>query len=233
VSSFGGAFLQTPDAATRPGPRTHTQIPADHQRTNVAESTMAERLRAQRAATLRSEVEKVALELFVDRGFDEVTVNEIAIATQISARTFYGYFPAKEDVLQVRIDIRSEALRQGLERRPTDESPLHSLRVAYTEVLAAEDPTRLRQWISVMVSKPKLARGVLGGVEQKIHPITADFLARRLDMDEEGILARAYAGTVSGIVQASLAHWFAQGGDLASQLSESLAVLEQFERAKS
>jgi AcrR family transcriptional regulator len=98
----------------------------------VAESTMAERLRAQRAATLRSEVEKVALELFVDRGFDEVTVNEIAIATQISARTFYGYFPAKEDVLQVRIDIRSEALRQGLERRPTDESPLHSLRVAYT-----------------------------------------------------------------------------------------------------
>jgi hypothetical protein len=37
---------------------------------------------------------------------------------------------------------------------------------------------------------------------------------------------------VSGIVQASLANWFAHGGDLASQLSESLAVLEQFERRR-
>jgi AcrR family transcriptional regulator len=195
----------------------------------VAEGSLAARLRAQRAATLIEEVEKVALRLFEEHGFDNVTVAQIASAAQISTRTFYGYFPAKEDVLQVRVDRRSAALKDALEARPPGERPLHSLRVAFTETFAAEDQGLLRQWVAVIASKPKLARGVLGGIQQQIHPIIVEFIARRLDTTDDALLARAYAGTASGIVQASLAHWYAHGGDLPGMLSENLVVLERFE----
>jgi AcrR family transcriptional regulator len=66
-------------------------------------------------------LESVALRLFEQRGFGVVTVEEIAVEAKISPRTFYRYFPTKEDVLQVGIDRRSEALRSALSARPDDE----------------------------------------------------------------------------------------------------------------
>src|SRR5262245_11131605 len=109
-----------------------------------------------------SEVESVALRLFHERGFNEVTVEDIASEAHISVRTFYRYFPAKEDVLHARIVRRSENLRAALAARPLDEPPLHSMRVALTEDAAAEDAEVMRRWIAVIATTPNVLRGVLG-----------------------------------------------------------------------
>src|SRR6202035_1631067 len=87
-------------------------------------------LRAKRSEMMVSELEAVALRLFDQRGFANVTVEEIASEAPISVRTFYRYFAGKEDVLQLRIVRRSEVLRDALVARPVDESPLGSLRIA-------------------------------------------------------------------------------------------------------
>ena len=50
-------------------------------------------------ASSRAAVEKVALELFAERGFDDTPVEDIAAAAGISRRTFFGYFPTMSDVL--------------------------------------------------------------------------------------------------------------------------------------
>jgi AcrR family transcriptional regulator len=195
----------------------------------VNEQSLSARLRAQRTATVLAEVETVALRLFEDRGFDHVTVAEIAAEAQISTRTFYGYFPAKEDVFQVRIERIARALETALKNKPADERPLHYLRIAITEVYETEDPVLLRQWTSVIANEARLARSVLGGVQQQLHPIIIGFLTRHVDATEDAILAGAYAGTASGIIQATLAHWYVHGGDLVSTLSENLMVLERFD----
>src|SRR5262249_30431778 len=152
---------------------------------SVNEDSMAARLRAQRTATVTAEIEKVALRLFDERGFDDVTVADIAGEAQISTRTFYGYFPAKEDVLQVRIDRRGEALEAALRDKPSADRPLHAIRMAFIEVYAKEDPLLLRQWVSVIANKPRLARSVLGGVQQQLHPVVIEYLSRNLDTTED------------------------------------------------
>src|SRR5512132_4321117 len=136
-------------AHRRPCPRTRDGLGICRRITLTTES-LAAQMRAKRSELMLSELEDVALGLFAERGFEAVTVDEVASAAHISVRTFYRYFPAKEDVLQVRIARRAQALRVALSTRPADEAPLHSLRVALEEVVSTEDPALRRRWTAVV-----------------------------------------------------------------------------------
>jgi AcrR family transcriptional regulator len=174
-----------------------------------------------------SELEAVALQLFEQRGFDDVTVEEIAARARISVRTFYRYFPAKEDVLQVVIDRRSEALRVALSARPADEPPMQAVRHALEEAAQAEDTEVLRRWIGVVRATPSVLRPVVGGIHLKGTRVIAEFLGSRLRVPANALVPTMLAAAVGGVVQAAQTRWFFEGGDFAQTISESLAVLEQ------
>lgn len=189
--------------------------------------SLALQLRLRRSEMMLSELEAVALRLFEERGFGDVTVEEIASVAGISARTFYRYFPTKEDVLQLRIDRRSEALRLALSERPTDEPPLRSLRLALESVQAAEDPVVVRRWIEVIASTTSLVRAALGGIQLKSNPVMADFLATRLGLPSDSLAPTMLAAATGGVIQAAHIHWYLNGGELATTLSVGLDVLER------
>jgi TetR/AcrR family transcriptional regulator, regulator of mycofactocin system len=172
-----------------------------------------------------SELEAVALRLFEERGF-EITVEEIASEAQISARTFYRYFPAKDDVLQLQIERRSAGMEAALAARPADEPPLHSLRVALADVVSAEDQELVRRWIAVIVATPAVLKGVVGGIQLKGHRVIAEFLGARLGVPSDALVPTMLAAAVGGIIQAAQTQWYFQGGDLATAISDGLAVLE-------
>ena len=174
-----------------------------------------------------SELEEVALRLFDQRGFANVTVEEIASEAHISARTFYRYFSAKEDVLQLRIDRRNDVLRWALAARPEDEPPLRSLRLALVEEFSAVDPIVLRRWIAVVADNPNVMRGVVGAIQLKIHPVIAEFLGSRLGLPSDALVPTMLAAAALGVLQAAHTKWFIHDGDLATTMSESLAVLEK------
>lgn len=176
---------------------------------------------------MTSELEDVALRLFEERGFDEVTVDEIASEAHISARTFYRYFPAKEDVLQVKIDQRTEALRAALAARPPDEPPLHSIRLALEEAVALEDTTQLRRWTAVVAATPSVLRAVLGGIQMKSQRVLSEFLGARLDMPSDALVPTMLAAATDGMIRAAQTQWFLKGGDLATKVSDALEVLER------
>ena len=188
--------------------------------------SLARQLQAQRSAMMVAELEAVALRLFGARGFAEVTVEEIAAAAHISVRTFYRYFPAKEDVLQVRIDRRNDLLRAALDRRPADEPPLRALRTAMTEAVEGDDLDLLRRWTGVVAATSSVLAGVVGGIQLKTHRLIAEFFGRRLDVPADALVPTMLAAAAGGVIQAAHVQWFIRGGDLATGLSDSLEVLE-------
>jgi AcrR family transcriptional regulator len=191
----------------------------------MATQSLARQLRVKRSEMMVLEVEAVALRLFEQRGF-EITVEEIASEAQISVRTFYRYFPSKDDVLQVRIDQRREGLRAALSVRPADEPPLHSLRVALAEVVASEDMELLRRWTAVIAATPNVLRGVVGGIQLKSHRIIAEFFGARFGLPSDALVPVMLAAAVGGVIQAAQTQWFFKGGDLATGISDGLEVLE-------
>jgi AcrR family transcriptional regulator len=193
---------------------------------NLEATSLAKKLSAKRSEMLASEVEGVALRLFEQRGFANVTVDDIAIDAHISARTFYRHFPAKEDVLQVRIARRSSELRMALSRRPDDEPPLQSLRLSFASVVSADDLALHRRWIATILETPSVLKGVLGGIQLKTQPVIAEFLGTRLALQSDALVPTMLAAAAVGVIQAAHARWFFDGGDLAAIVSESLEVLE-------
>jgi TetR/AcrR family transcriptional regulator, regulator of mycofactocin system len=189
--------------------------------------SLALQLRAKRSEMMASELEAVALRLFEERGFAEVTVEEIASEAHISVRTFYRYFPAKEDVLQLAIDRRCVALRAALSARPVDEAPLHSLRVALEEVVAGEDTALLRRWITVIAATPTVVKGVLGGIQLKSQRAIAEFIGDRLGLPGDDLVPTMLAAAAGGVIQAAQTRWYFQGGDLPTAFSDALDVLER------
>jgi AcrR family transcriptional regulator len=192
----------------------------------VATESLAMQLRMKRSEMMVEEVEAVALRLFEQRGFGQVTVEEIALEAHISARTFYRYFPAKEDIFQVQINRRSRGLRAALTARPADEPPLQSVRFALSQELAAEDPEVLRRWIAVIQATPAVLNRVLGGIQLKIQRVFAEFFGSRLGVPSDALVPTMLAGAVGGVVQAAQIHWYFNGGELANSISMGIGVLE-------
>ncbi|MFD0402202.1 TetR family transcriptional regulator [Kitasatospora sp. NPDC127121] len=97
-------------------------------------------LRERKKERTRETIAATAIRLFLDRGFDQVSITEIAEAAEVSRRTLFAYFPTKEDlVLQRFADHESEAART-VRARPAGRPPLEALRAAMLDALAHRDP---------------------------------------------------------------------------------------------
>lgn len=97
-------------------------------------------LRERKKERTRETIAATAVRLFLDRGFDQVSITEIAEAAEVSRRTLFAYFPTKEDLVLHRFaDHESEAARI-VRARPAVQPPLEALRAAALDTLARRDP---------------------------------------------------------------------------------------------
>ena len=97
-------------------------------------------LRERKKARLRETIAGTAIRLFLESGFDQVSITDIAREADVARRTLFHYFPTKEDlVLQRFADHEDEAARIVRARRP-DQPPLDALREALLDALRQRDP---------------------------------------------------------------------------------------------
>ncbi|MVO87983.1 TetR family transcriptional regulator [Streptomyces sp. p1417] len=85
-------------------------------------------------------VSEAAIALFLERGFDKVSVAEVAAAAEISKPTLFRYFPAKEDLVLHRFADHEDEAARVVTGRPGGHSPLAALRAHFLAGLDRHDP---------------------------------------------------------------------------------------------
>jgi AcrR family transcriptional regulator len=100
-------------------------------------------------ASSREEIERAAIELFLEHGYDEVTAERIASACGVGRATFFRYFDSKADVVFYAFDAYLAAMRTSLESA----GPRRSVSRAVTDCVvestraAVTNPTWLRRFV--------------------------------------------------------------------------------------
>ncbi|MDH6222132.1 TetR/AcrR family transcriptional regulator [Streptomyces pseudovenezuelae] len=101
---------------------------------------MHEGLRERKKREARQRISDVATRLFAQRGFEAVTVAEIAEAAGVAKATVTNYFPRKEDLL---LDLQAEAERllvDAIRARPPGQSVVEAVRALMHRLLAQQHP---------------------------------------------------------------------------------------------
>jgi AcrR family transcriptional regulator len=96
-------------------------------------------LREQKKRQTRQDISNVAIRMFISRGFDKVTIAEVAAAAGVAKMTVTNHFPRKEDLV---LDLHEElvtGLAQAIAERRTGESALAALRRDYFAALDRRD----------------------------------------------------------------------------------------------
>ncbi len=89
---------------------------------------------------MRDTISEVATRLFNERGFDNVTVDEIAEAADVGRMTVFNHFPRKEDMFFDRDEEIREILRKTIQQRDTRVSPIEALRLLFHRLVAEQSP---------------------------------------------------------------------------------------------
>lgn len=102
--------------------------------------TTQQGLRARKKQQTREQISHRATELFLERGFDKVTIADVAAAADVAKMTVTNYFPRKEDLALDLGEVFAEQLAAVVRGRAPGESALAALRGAYLAAVAAQDP---------------------------------------------------------------------------------------------
>lgn len=185
------------------------------------------RARRREGETLR--IVKVALALFLERGLDDVTADEIAAAAAISRRTFFRYFPSKDDVLVMVHGRSMRQIAEALRDRPIEESFVEALinaNRATSEAPMDADETALRDLSVRLLARfpqawERIIRQIGREIEQELEAALA-FRLRKAGLDTAP--ARPLAAVAWSVGCSVFRDWLADGakGSLTDRIGLAL-----------
>lgn len=164
--------------------------------------------RERRAAETRLRLFRCALQLFAERGFPNVTVEDITEAADVGKGTFFNYFESKDDVLGVMAEIQLGKVRAALERaRNTKQSIESVMRHLFERV--AEEPGRSPELGRALLSSFLASERIRGLMERNMSDgrrMVAEIvelgqkrgeIARKLKKEQVALhLQQAFLGTL-------------------------------------
>ncbi|MFC8916747.1 TetR family transcriptional regulator [Streptomyces sp. NPDC047821] len=170
-----------------------------------SEGTLAERKRQ----LVTDELTEAALQLLALKGFDAVTIDEIATSAGVSKRTFFRYFASKEDVVVQFLAGMGADIHAELAARPAGEPPSVALRHAVLVPVTAcgDHAERALRVVRLILRTPALLARFLERQAQWRDDLAAE-LARRLRLDPAtDLYPRLAAGMALDAFDAVLHRW--------------------------
>ena len=188
-------------------------------------------LRERKKEKTRQALASAAMRLFAERGYEATTVADIAAAAEVSTRTFFAYFPSKEDVFFTGTQERLDLVREVFAAQGGALPPLTAMRATLDQIIettsgdlfAPDRDIRLR----LLIERPELrARGT--ELLFSAHQVLADALHAGVPgLDEFGAVAAA--GATIGAMVAIVLHALEHGGSVEEVRAALTATLDRLE----
>jgi AcrR family transcriptional regulator len=166
-------------------------------------------LRERKKQQTRQLIADTARRLFAKRGFEGVTVAEVARAADVAEATVFNYFPTKEDLFYSGLEAFEEALLSAIREREAGESVLAAFGRFVLEprgLLAAKDPDaieRLAAITRVITDSPALLareQQIFTGYTASLAALIADETRAHADAIEPWVVANALMGVHQALV---------------------------------
>jgi AcrR family transcriptional regulator len=166
-------------------------------------------LRERKRQQTRERLTRAAMALFLERGFEATTLDDIAAAADISRRSFFHYFASKEDVVFAWHEETTAALIAAVEARPAKESMLTAAENAISAMVRQLEPGEAIAMARLKRDNPALqARDQVK--YEKLERALAMALEKRAGKPEK-LQARLVAMIATGAMRIGGELWAAEG----------------------
>jgi AcrR family transcriptional regulator len=186
-------------------------------------------LRERKKRAVKTALEQTALRLFMEKGYEHTTVEEITEAVDVSTRTFFRYFATKDEVLFAHQDERLAAVTAFFAERPATEAPAETLR-AVVDFFADDFAVNVDLIIvqATVYSQARLPAGIIRLRQDELIEAIAAGLAPKLGRGA-GIRPVVIATATMCAIELAAREWFRGGmqGDLRELVSDSYGELVQ------
>ena len=186
-------------------------------------------LKARKQKIVREIIWDAATDLFVKKGFDETTVDDIAQAAGISPRSFFRYFASKGDLMAYTLVTYGYQLIAAIEACPKSYSLGEVFRETVLQVTqeSAEHP-RTRKVLEILRKHPAAAAAEMSRLGE-VQRLVARAFARRLPKgSEDSLTAGVMAGMTIQLTGVTVRWCFEQGqSDISAAMERVLATFER------
>ena len=174
----------------------------------------------------RGRLAQAAMDLFVERGYDQTTVAEIAERAGLTERTFFRHFSDKREVLFQGGELMQAAMVEALAAAPAAATPMGAVRAAVAAVSPFFDErhesSRLRQ--RIIDAHPDLQ-------EREVAKMARISRALTEGLHERGVTdpdARLAADAGIAVFRSAFALWLrSESGDMAKAMEQCFVALEK------
>ncbi|WP_243061861.1 TetR/AcrR family transcriptional regulator [Humibacter sp. RRB41] len=198
--------------------------------TQASESSDAAPRRGRPVEVQPEQAALIALRLFDERGYDEVSMEDVARAAGMSRRSLFRYFPRKADLVWSGAAEAQTDIRGALARARPEASTIDALRAAYATALDfSEDQWEAtRRRLLLIQRHPSLYDAVRGQLDDQ-RELLASFIAEREGLARESLLVHVLTDAVSAASFSALVWW--ASGDERSPAEAVNAALAELQKA--
>jgi AcrR family transcriptional regulator len=167
-------------------------------------------LRERKRRQTRERLTRTAVALFLERGFEATTIDDIAAAADISRRSFFHYFASKEDVVFAWQEESTSALIAAVAARPASESMLTAAENAISAMVRQFEPGEAIAMACLKRDNPALQARDQVKYEQ-LERALAEALGKRAGHPTETLHVRLVAMIATGAMRIGGEIWAAEG----------------------
>lgn len=161
-----------------------------------------------RRSTSWEHISDVAIDLFMARGFEDVSVDDVATAAGIARRTLFRYYPSKSALPWGDFDAHLDLMRRllaGLDPAVPIRDALRTALLAFNDF---DDTDRHRQRMRLILETEALQAYSMT-MYAGWRGVVAAFVAARLQVDEGDLVPQTVAWTMLAVSLAAYEHWLA------------------------